>query len=73
MEAFDNPTAVSDLATFSAQFGLPAANMTIVFSNGARPGPDPTGGFELESALDIEWAHAMAPQCEDIPRRSGEQ
>ena len=63
VEAFDNPTAVSDLATFSTQFGLPAANITIVFANGSRPGLDPTGGFEIESALDIEWAHAMAPNA----------
>jgi kumamolisin len=63
VEAFDNATAASDLATFSAQFGLPAANITVVFANGARPGNDPTGGFEIESALDIEWAHAMAPHA----------
>lgn len=63
VEAFDNATAVSDLATFSTQFGLPAANLTVVFANGTRPGNDPTGGFEIESALDVEWAHAMAPNA----------
>lgn len=63
VEAFDNATAASDLATFSTQFGLPAANLTVVFANGTRPGNDPTGGFEIESALDIEWAHAMAPNA----------
>ncbi len=24
---------------------------------------DPTGGWEQEESLDIEWAHAMAPQA----------
>jgi kumamolisin len=68
VEAFDDQTAVSDLATFSAQFGLPAANITVVFANGTSatatsPGPDPSGGTELETSLDIEWAHAMAPNA----------
>ena len=68
VEAFDDPTAASDLATFSAQFGLPAANFTVVFANGTvatttRPPQDPSGGSELEASLDIEWAHAMAPHA----------
>jgi len=63
VEAFDNPTAASDLNTFSTQFGLPAGNLTVVFAGGTQPGIDPTGGFEVESALDIEWAHAMAPNA----------
>lgn len=63
VDAFDDPTAVSDLATFSAQFGLPTANLTVVFAQGTRPGLDPTGGFEIEEALDTEWAHAMAPEA----------
>jgi kumamolisin len=61
VDAFDDPTAVSDLATFSAQFGLPAGNLTVVYADGTEPGTDPTGGWEIEEALDTEWAHAMAP------------
>ncbi|MGA2050340.1 MAG: S53 family peptidase [Terracidiphilus sp.] len=64
VDAFDDPTASSDLATFSAQFGLPAAKLTVVFADGTRPGLDPSGGFEIEEALDTEWAHAMAPEAE---------
>lgn len=63
VDAFDDPTAASDLATFSAQFGLPAANLTVVYADGTEPGTDPTGGFEVEEALDTEWAHAMAPEA----------
>jgi kumamolisin len=63
VDAFDDPTAASDLATFSAQFGLPAANFNVVFAQGTRPGIDPTGGWEIEESLDIEWAHAMAPNA----------
>jgi subtilase family serine protease len=66
VDAFDDPTAASDLATFSAQFGLPAANVTVVYANGTQPGTDPTGMFEIEEALDLEWAHAMAPEAQLI-------
>jgi len=63
VDAFDDPTAAADLATFSAQFGLPAANFTVVFASGTQPKQDPTGGWEIEESLDIEWAHAMAPNA----------
>jgi kumamolisin len=63
VEAFDDPTAASDLQTFSTQFGLPAADLTVVYADGTKPGVDPSGGAELETSLDIEWAHAMAPRA----------
>lgn len=64
VDFFDDPTAVSDLATFSAQFGLPAGKLTVVFADGTEPALDPTGGSEIEEALDTEWAHAMAPEAQ---------
>jgi len=66
VDAFDDPNAASDLATFSAQFGLPAANFSKVFASGVKPPQDPSGGWELEESLDIEWAHAMAPTAKII-------
>jgi kumamolisin len=66
VDAFDDPNAQADLAMFSAQFGLPPANLQIVFASGTQPGLDPTGGWELEESLDIEWAHAMAPKAKII-------
>jgi kumamolisin len=63
VEAFDDPSAASDLHTFSTQFGLPAADLTVVFADGSKPSVDPTGSAELETSLDIEWAHAMAPKA----------
>jgi subtilase family serine protease len=61
VDAFDAPNAAADLAAFSAQFGLPPADFQVVFASGTRPPLDPSGGWELEASLDIEWAHAMAP------------
>jgi hypothetical protein len=57
--ADDDPTIASDLATFDQQFGLPAP---AAFTKHAMPGAtavDPT--WSLETALDVEWAHATAP------------
>ena len=61
VDAYDDPSAASDLSTFSSQFGLPAANFAVVYAGGSAPPVDPTGGWELEESLDIEIAHAMAP------------
>jgi subtilase family serine protease len=63
IDAFHDPTAASDLQVFSTQFGLPAADLTVVFAQGKQPGLDPSGGFELEEALDTQLAHAMAPNA----------
>jgi kumamolisin len=64
VDAFHYPTALNDLKKFSAQFGLPvptSSTFSVVFAGGVQPPQDPSGGWELEAALDIEWAHAMAP------------
>ena len=63
VDAFHDPTALTDLQTFSTQFGLKAPNLTVVFASGTKPAQDPSGGWELEAALDLEWAHAMAPDA----------
>jgi subtilase family serine protease len=64
VDAYDDPTAVADLATFSTQFGLPPANFSVIYAQGSKPALDPTGGWEVEESLDIEWAHAMAPNAQ---------
>ena len=61
VDAYDDPSAAVDLANFSAQFGLPAPAFKVVYASGGAPRTDPSGGWELEESLDIEWAHAMAP------------
>ena len=65
VDAFDDPTAAADISTFSSHFGLPAANFTKVYANGNGDcsGPPPDSGWALEEALDIEWAHTMAPSA----------
>ncbi len=63
VDAYDDPNAADDLAYFSHQFGLPAAKFQVIYAQGSRPAQDPTGGWEIEESLDIEWAHAMAPNA----------
>jgi subtilase family serine protease len=61
VDAYHYPTAASDLSVFSNQFGLPRANFQVVFANGRQPPVN--ADWNLEEALDIEWAHAMAPNA----------
>lgn len=68
VDAYDYPTAASDLATFSKQFGLPPAKFHKIYASGTKPANGCTGiaGLEnwgLEESLDIEYAHAMAPNA----------
>ena len=63
VDAFDTPNVAADLAAFSAQFGLPRAVFQVVYASGTQPALDPSGGWELEASLDIEWSHAMAPNA----------
>lgn len=64
VDAYDAPNAASDLATFSTQFGLPAANFQTVYASGARPAYN--SGWEFEESLDVQWAHAMAPSAKIV-------
>jgi len=77
VDAYDNPNAASDLNAFSSHFGLPtfggAGNPTFQklsqTGTSSLPGTDPAGPYhstgnstwEQEEALDIEWAHVIAP------------
>lgn len=64
VDAYDAPNAASDLAAFSTQFGLPAANFQTVYASGTKPAHEL--GWEMEESLDIEWSHAMAPQAQIV-------
>jgi subtilase family serine protease len=66
VDAFDHPSIEADLAVFSTQYGLPACTtangcFTKVNQNGGSSYPRKNAGWALEIALDVEWAHAIAP------------
>ena len=61
VDAYHYPTAASDLSVFSYQFGLNQANFQVVYASGRQPPVN--ADWNVEEALDIEWAHAMAPSA----------
>jgi subtilase family serine protease len=66
VDAYDDPTAESDLNVFSGQFGLPACTTANgcfqkVNQTGGTSYPRKDAGWALEISLDIQWAHAIAP------------
>jgi subtilase family serine protease len=64
VDAYDYPTAAADLSAFSTTFGLPQPSFQVVYASGKKPAAD--CGWAQEAALDIEWAHAMAPYAKII-------
>jgi subtilase family serine protease len=76
VDAYHYPTALQDFNGFSQVFGLPTESSTnatlssnqhfqVVYASGHQPqsGGSYIGSWNLEEALDIEWAHAMAPNA----------
>jgi hypothetical protein len=82
VEAYDDPSILQAVDAFDNQFGLtasgsslydqygPASSFVTVLNQAGlttpRPAPDVTGEWETEEALDVEWAHAMAPGAQIV-------
>lgn len=65
VDAFDNPNAEADFGVFNTTFGLPACTTANgcfkkIYQTGTVP-PADTSGWSNEIAIDIQWAHAVAP------------
>lgn len=67
VDAYGSPTIEKDLAVFDQTFGIPAPpSFTILCPAGCptfSPNNFPLGevGWTVETTLDVEWSHAMAP------------
>ena len=64
VDAFGSPTIKSDLATFDAQFGLPAPPSFRIIQPAGPVGPynaSTMSGWAGETTLDVEWSHTIAP------------
>lgn len=78
VDAYDYPSAATDLHAFDQQFGLPdppsfeKVNQSGSSATNTLPPTDTANGdskgndWELEESLDIEWAHAIAPMANII-------
>ena len=70
VDVYDDPAVESDLGVFDNQFGIPACTMANGCFAKAQPqgipdsgnrGASTTQDWALETSLDVEWAHAIAP------------
>jgi subtilase family serine protease len=64
VDAIGSPTIAQDAEIFSQVYGLPdltPANFKVYFPSGQPPVPDT--GWATETSLDVEWAHAVAPNA----------
>jgi subtilase family serine protease len=67
VDSYGSPTALSDLQFFSTTFGLPQPDLTIFYPNGkptySKSMHGIQAGWAEETSLDLQWAHAMAPDA----------
>ncbi len=68
VDAYDDPTAESDLAVYRSQYGLPACTgadgcFKKVDQNGGTKYPRTNGGWAQEISLDLDMVSAVCPNC----------
>ncbi|MFF7079767.1 putative Ig domain-containing protein [Streptomyces lavendulae] len=68
IDAYDDPNAESDLATYRSQYGLPACTTANgcfkkVDQNGGTSYPTADSGWAGEISLDVDMVSAVCPQC----------
>ncbi|HEX6498127.1 MAG TPA: S53 family peptidase [Micromonosporaceae bacterium] len=68
VDAYDDPTAESDLAVYRSQYGLPACTTANgcfrkVDQNGGTTYPRKNGGWAQEISLDLDMVSAICPNC----------
>ena len=68
VDAYDDPKAEADLATYRAQFGLPACTTANgcfrkVNQSGGTRMPRANGGWAQEISLDLDMVSATCPNC----------
>ena len=61
VDAFGSKTIRTDLAGFDKGYGLPAPPSFKIITPVGKPGSN--SSWAGETTLDVEWAHAMAPQA----------
>ena len=71
VDAYDYPTAANDLTAFSSKLNLPPCTVAsgcfkVVYVTSNGKAPRANCGWAQEAALDIEWAHAMAPNAKIV-------
>ncbi|MDB5358447.1 MAG: pcp 2 [Phycisphaerales bacterium] len=65
VDAYNDPNILNDLTQFDAHFGIaaPPSFSNVSQTGGSVAGITTDAGWAGEIALDVEWAHAIAPQA----------
>ncbi len=71
IDVYNDPNIFNDANVFSAQFGLPQLTpQTFIklneYGNSNGPFPATNSAWSSEISLDVEWAHAIAPQAKIV-------
>jgi subtilase family serine protease len=71
VDAYGSATIEADANAFNALMGLPAldsSNFTVVYPSGQPLDPSlgPILQWDLETSLDVEWSHAIAPKAKIV-------
>jgi subtilase family serine protease len=69
VDAYDDPNAAADLATYRSTYGLPACSsgcFSKVDQNGGTSYPAVDSGWATEESLDLDMVSAACPNCSII-------
>ena len=73
IDAYNDPDIITDANTFSSDYGLPTFNsggptLQVLSETGTTTLPPnaSAGTWDVEESLDVEWAHAIAPDANII-------
>ncbi len=67
VDAYGSTTIANDAQAFSAFMGLPPPNLTVVGTPTESVfSTDANAGWAVETTLDVEWVHAVAPGAKII-------
>jgi uncharacterized repeat protein (TIGR03803 family) len=58
VDAYGSPTIQADLDTFCQAMGIPSTTVQVYYPQGV---PALNSNWAMETSLDVEWAHAIAP------------
>ena len=65
VDAYGDPNIMYDLGAFDNVTGLPPANLKVIYTNSSS-GSSFNNSWAIETATDVEWAHAMAPYAKIV-------
>ncbi|WP_393970923.1 hypothetical protein OXIME_001167 [Oxyplasma meridianum] len=66
VDAYGDPNIEYDLGAFDNSTGLPSADLKVIYVSGKSSQSSFNNSWAIETATDVEWAHAMAPYAKIV-------